>query len=122
MGVLGVAPVTYPPPAGVTIARAEPKGKPQVSPSCRREWRQYPWGSTAPGTTHQSAIYGSYYTANSTGLAPVGTAAMGAGLWGQLDLAGEVPTVRGGDIAPEQLRLPLRANTLSRETAEPLVS
>jgi formylglycine-generating enzyme required for sulfatase activity len=105
--------------------------------------RQYPWGTTAPGTMNQYAIYGSYYTGNSTGLAPVGTAAMGAGLWGQLDLAGEiwewnldwkqtyvnpcvdcvnlttatyrlvrgdnyggsvgnlVPTVRGGDIAPE---------------------
>jgi formylglycine-generating enzyme required for sulfatase activity len=107
------------------------------------EQRQYPWGTTAPGSMNQYAIYGSYYTANSTGLAPVGTAAMGAGRWGQLDLAGEiwewnldwkntyvnpctdcvsvtkasyrivrgdnfggsvnnlVPTVRGGDIAPE---------------------
>jgi len=110
-----------------------------------REQRQYPWGTTAPGTANQYAIYGAYYTASSTGLAPVGTAAMGAGRWGQLDLAGEiwewnldwknsyvstctdcvsmtkgsatyrivrgdnyggsvnnlVPTVRGGDIAPE---------------------
>jgi formylglycine-generating enzyme required for sulfatase activity len=107
------------------------------------EQRQYPWGSTAPGTMNQYAIYGSYYTMNTTGLAPVGTAAMGAGKWGQLDLAGQiwewaldwkntyvnpctdcvsltkasyrivrgdnyggsvnnlVPTVRGGDIAPE---------------------
>ena len=107
------------------------------------EQRQYPWGSTAPGSASQYAIYGSTYTGNSTGLAPVGTAAMGAGRWGQLDLAGEiwewnldwknsyvspcadcvsltkasyrivrgdnfggsvgnlVPTVRGGDIAPE---------------------
>jgi len=107
------------------------------------EQRQYPWGTTAPGNTNQYAIYGSYYTGNTTGLAPVGTAAMGAGRWGQLDLAGEiwewnldwkntyvnpctdcvsvtkasyrivrgdnfggsvnnlVPTVRGGDIAPE---------------------
>jgi len=107
------------------------------------EQRQYPWGTTAPGTMNQYAIYGAYYTANATGLAPVGTAAMGAGKWGQLDLAGEiwewnldwkntyvspctdcvsltaasyrivrgdnyggsvnnlVPTVRGGDIAPE---------------------
>ncbi len=105
--------------------------------------RQYPWGTTAPGMTNQYAIYGSFYTGNSTGLAPVGTAASGAGLWGQLDLAGEVwewnldwkqtfvnpctdcvnltpamfrlvrgdnyggsinnlvPTVRGGDVAPE---------------------
>ena len=107
------------------------------------EQRRYPWGTAAPGTTNQYAIYGGYYTAHSTGLAPVGTAAMGAGRWGQLDLAGEiwewnldwkntyvnpctdcvsltkasyrivrgdnfggsvgnlVPTVRGGDIAPE---------------------
>jgi formylglycine-generating enzyme required for sulfatase activity len=108
-----------------------------------KEQRQYPWGTTAPGTMNQYAIYGSYYTGNSTGLAPVGTASMGAGRFGQLDLAGEiwewnldwkntyvtpctdcvsltkasyrivrgdnfggsvnnlVPTVRGGDIAPE---------------------
>jgi formylglycine-generating enzyme required for sulfatase activity len=107
------------------------------------EQRQYPWGTAAPGTMNQYAIYGAYYTGNSTGLAAVGTAAMGAGRWGQLDLAGEiwewnldwkntyvnpctdcvsltkasyrivrgdnfggsvnnlVPTVRGGDIAPE---------------------
>jgi formylglycine-generating enzyme required for sulfatase activity len=107
------------------------------------EQRQYPWGTAAAGTMNQYAIYGSYFTGNSTGLAPVGTAANGAGRWGQLDLAGEiwewnldwkqtyvnpcmdcvnltkatyrivrgdnfggsvgnlVPTVRGGDIAPE---------------------
>jgi formylglycine-generating enzyme required for sulfatase activity len=107
------------------------------------EQRQYPWGTAAPGTMNQYAIYGSNYTGNATGLAPVGTAASGAGLWGQLDLAGEVwewnldwrqayvnpctdcvnltpasfrlvrgdnfggslanlvPTVRGGDVAPE---------------------
>jgi sulfatase modifying factor 1 len=107
------------------------------------EQRQYPWGTAAPGTMNQYAIYGSNYTGNATGLAPVGTAAMGAGRWGHLDLAGEiwewnldwkntyvnpctdcvsltkasyrivrgdnyggsvnnlVPTVRGGDIAPE---------------------
>ena len=107
------------------------------------EQRQYPWGTAAPGSTSQYAIYGSFYTGNPTGLAPVGTATSGAGLWGQLDLAGEVwewnldwkqtyvnpcadcvnltpasfrlvrgdnfggslanlmPTVRGGDIAPE---------------------
>jgi sulfatase modifying factor 1 len=107
------------------------------------EQRQYPWGTAAPGSMSQYAIYGSFYIGNPTGLAPVGTAANGAGLWGQLDLAGEVwewnldwrqsyvnpctdcvnltpatfrlvrgdnfggsvanlmPTVRGGDIAPE---------------------
>src|SRR4029078_5664628 len=96
-----------------------------------------------PRDRTQCAIYAACDTATSTGLAPVGTAAMGAGRWGQLDLAGEiwewnldwknthvtpctdcvsvpkasyrifrgdnfggsvnnlVPTVRGGDIAPE---------------------
>ena len=54
------------------------------------EQRQYPWGTTAPGMTNQYAIYGSFYTGNATGLAPVGTATSGAGRWGQLDLAGEI--------------------------------
>jgi formylglycine-generating enzyme required for sulfatase activity len=48
--------------------------------------REYPWGSTDPGTSNQYAIYGGF----SAGIAPVGTATLGAGLWGQLDLAGEV--------------------------------
>jgi sulfatase modifying factor 1 len=46
--------------------------------------REYPWGSTPPGTASQYAIY------NVGTVAPVGTATLGAGLWGQLDLAGEV--------------------------------
>jgi formylglycine-generating enzyme len=54
------------------------------------EQREYPWGSTAPGTANQYAIYDSYYTGNSTDIAPVGTATLGAGLWGQLDMAGEL--------------------------------
>jgi formylglycine-generating enzyme required for sulfatase activity len=41
--------------------------------------RQYPWGSHAPGTDNQYA----------SGIAPVGTAALGAGLWGHVDLVGE---------------------------------
>jgi sulfatase modifying factor 1 len=58
--------------------------------------RQYPWGSTAPGTANQYAIYGCNYPSGSgtcTGvasIAPVGTATLGAGLWGQLDLGGNV--------------------------------
>jgi formylglycine-generating enzyme required for sulfatase activity len=57
--------------------------------------REYPWGSTAPGTTNQYAIYGCYYPdaggdCIDSPLAPVGTAELGAGRWGQLDLAGEV--------------------------------
>jgi sulfatase modifying factor 1 len=56
--------------------------------------RLYPWGSTDPGTSNQYAIYGCYYPSGSTSctgvenIAPVGTATLGAGLWGQLDLAG----------------------------------
>jgi formylglycine-generating enzyme len=60
--------------------------------------RQYPWGTTAPGTGNQYAIYDCYYPSGTgpgtcTGVAnvaPVGTATQGAGVWGQLDLAGEV--------------------------------
>jgi len=58
--------------------------------------REYPWGSTAPGTTNQYAIYGCLYPSGSgtctgtTNIAPVGTPVAGAGLWGQLDLAGEM--------------------------------
>ena len=60
---------------------------------------EYPWGSTDPGTTNRYAIYGDgtacYYPsgAECTGvvnIAPVGTATLGPGPWGQLDLAGEV--------------------------------
>jgi formylglycine-generating enzyme required for sulfatase activity len=58
--------------------------------------REYPWGTTAPGTSNLYAIYGCYYpsgTGTCTGLtniAPVGTAMSGAGLWGQLDLLGNM--------------------------------
>jgi sulfatase modifying factor 1 len=76
--------------------------------------RQYPWGSTVP-TGDQYAIYGmgdpggdmwtgcsnypggvcatsatSSFLGTFTDIAPVGTGALGAGLWGQLDLAGDV--------------------------------
>jgi formylglycine-generating enzyme required for sulfatase activity len=62
----------------------------------------YPWGPTDPGAANQYAIYGSdnascYYPGpglqTCTGVsnfAPVGSAPMGAGVWGQLDLGGEV--------------------------------
>jgi sulfatase modifying factor 1 len=58
--------------------------------------REYPWGTTAPGTDNQYAIYGCNYPTDKTcamaptDLAPVGSATLGAGLWGQLDLVGEV--------------------------------
>jgi formylglycine-generating enzyme required for sulfatase activity len=64
--------------------------------------REYPWGSTEPGTENKYAIYGDnigdcYYPSGTlmpcTGvvnIAPVGTPSLGAGFWGQLDMAGEV--------------------------------
>jgi len=63
--------------------------------------REYPWGSTAPGTANQYAIFGCHYPSGSpdasyascsgvANIAPVGTATLGAGLWGQVDMAGEV--------------------------------
>ena len=50
--------------------------------------REFPWGSTDPGTTNQYAIYAS--GTNFASIAPVGTATLGSGLWGQLNLAGEL--------------------------------
>ena len=58
--------------------------------------REYPWGSTAPGTGDQYEVYDCNYPsasgtcANQSDVAPVGTATMGAGLWGQLDLTGDI--------------------------------
>lgn len=60
------------------------------------EEREYPWGSTDPGTGTLYAITDCNYPAGSTActgaanIAPVGTAASGAGRWGQLDLAGDL--------------------------------
>jgi formylglycine-generating enzyme required for sulfatase activity len=58
------------------------------------EEREYPWGSASPGTGNEYAIYGLNYgcpgSSASSCPAPAGTAASGAGFWGQLDLAGEV--------------------------------
>jgi formylglycine-generating enzyme required for sulfatase activity len=64
--------------------------------------RFYPWGSTTPGSAcpgtgcNQYAIWGCYYPSgtgncsNVSNIAPVGTATLGAALWGQLDLVGEL--------------------------------
>ena len=68
--------------------------------------REYPWGATDPGTMNKYAIYsllppdggpaGCYYPngpvscSGAANIAPVGTADLGGGLWGQLDLGGEV--------------------------------
>ena len=57
---------------------------------------RYPWGSTDPGTSNQYEIYGCHYPSGSgpctsvANLAPVGKAAQGSGLWGQLDLGGNL--------------------------------
>jgi|HubBroStandDraft_1064217.scaffolds.fasta_scaffold01389_5 sulfatase modifying factor 1 len=60
--------------------------------------RTYPWGSADPGTASQYAIYGCYYPSGPPGfmcsgitnIGAVGTAPLGAGMFGQLDLAGEM--------------------------------
>jgi len=58
--------------------------------------RAYPWGSMDPGSANQYAIYNCNYPNGSgnctdiSNIAPVGTAILGAGRWGQLDLAGNV--------------------------------
>jgi sulfatase modifying factor 1 len=53
--------------------------------------REYPWGATAPGTGASYAIYDCYYPGDgSCHAAPVGSAPLGAGTWGQFDLAGNV--------------------------------
>jgi sulfatase modifying factor 1 len=60
------------------------------------EQRPFPWGSTNPGTSSQYAIYDCLYPdggaqcAGVENIAPVGSAALGAGRFGQLDLVGEV--------------------------------
>jgi formylglycine-generating enzyme required for sulfatase activity len=63
--------------------------------------RAYPWGSTDPGAASQYAIFGDdqgncYYPTgklercSGMSVAPVGMASSGAGLYGQLDLTGNV--------------------------------
>ncbi|HTB76915.1 MAG TPA: formylglycine-generating enzyme family protein, partial [Polyangiaceae bacterium] len=60
------------------------------------EQRVYPWGSTDPGTNNEYAIDACQYPSPATvcgdltSVAPVGTATLGAGRWGQLDLEGEL--------------------------------
>ncbi len=63
---------------------------------------EYPWGIAAPGMANQYAIYGDdldhcFYPSGTAAtcsgainIAPVGTAAAGAGAWGQLDLVGNM--------------------------------
>jgi formylglycine-generating enzyme required for sulfatase activity len=112
--------------------------------------REYPWGSMDPGTNNEYAIFGHqtgayelttdcYYPSGEvcigvSNIAPVGTATLGAGRWGQFDLAGDASewnldyysadgrfidpctdcsyltaaaarVLRGGDFADDSLRL-----------------
>jgi sulfatase modifying factor 1 len=58
--------------------------------------RSYPWGVMDPGAVSSYAIHdcdypnGSGTCDNVANIAPVGTASLGAGFWGQLDLAGNL--------------------------------
>jgi formylglycine-generating enzyme required for sulfatase activity len=59
--------------------------------------RRFPWGSTEPGNGNQYAIWNCDYPDGSgtcegtfRNIAPVGTAKLGAGRWGQLDLVGNM--------------------------------
>jgi formylglycine-generating enzyme required for sulfatase activity len=60
--------------------------------------REYPWGNEAPGTDNTYAIYNCQYPdpdggqscSDTSNIAPVGAATLGQGLWGQLDLVGNM--------------------------------
>ncbi len=61
------------------------------------EQRVYPWGAMDPGTASEYAIYGCYYRGSgpnscsvTDNIAPVGSAPMGNGKFGQSDLAGSM--------------------------------
>jgi len=58
---------------------------------------EYPWGQEAPGISNVYAVYDCYFGGTGPGtctgfsnIASVGTTYGGAGVWGQLDLAGNV--------------------------------
>lgn len=61
------------------------------------EERAYVWGTADPGTSSQYAVFDCLYPSGSgqpcsglSNIAPVGTARLGAGAWGHLDLAGNM--------------------------------
>jgi sulfatase modifying factor 1 len=103
------------------------------------EQREYPWGPGTPGTACpgtgcwyaiQNCAYpnGSGVCTGIANIAPVGTASLGAGLWGQLDLVGDVfewildwhgnyvsPCTDCADLAPTPARL-IRGGCFSYDT------
>ncbi len=55
------------------------------------EQREYPWGSTPPGAGNEYEVHGETYVCDAGPcIAPVGTASLGVGRWGQLDLLGNL--------------------------------
>jgi formylglycine-generating enzyme required for sulfatase activity len=59
------------------------------------EQRVYPWGSTAPGTNANLAVWGCYYNGSGTctgpeNIAPVGSIPAGNAKWGQADMGGNL--------------------------------
>jgi sulfatase modifying factor 1 len=61
------------------------------------EQREYPWGTTDPGSDNEFQIFNCYYPGGSgppcidvSNVAPIGTTLEGAGRWGQMDLTGNV--------------------------------
>ncbi|HEY1696796.1 MAG TPA: SUMF1/EgtB/PvdO family nonheme iron enzyme [Polyangiaceae bacterium] len=65
--------------------------------------REYPWGSTPPGGSSLFAVYAGDYDGGAgpaSIFAPVGHARLGAGIWGHLDLAGEVWQWTLDELAP----------------------
>jgi formylglycine-generating enzyme required for sulfatase activity len=73
---------------------------------------EYPWGSAPAGVGNEYAVYGDgagqcYYPtgalaacAGAASIAPVGTATLGVGLFGQLDMAGELQEWTLDQFAP----------------------
>jgi formylglycine-generating enzyme required for sulfatase activity len=56
---------------------------------------EYPWGSADPGANNAFAIYNCNYGSDAgpcgvSSIAPVGSAPMGAGFWGHVDMAGDL--------------------------------
>jgi formylglycine-generating enzyme len=54
------------------------------------EQREYPWGASDPDLPANAILHCNYPGDGGCGIAPVGTASAGAGLWGQVDLVGNV--------------------------------